>query len=233
MGSSQLLGDRGGNVFILAAEDEELPHGRTAQHLVAVGASDHPVEKRHDPVVLRKIYLFGQIRDGIGHPLPVVGGESGTGRNAGQLFLLAGPHERDFAAAILALLLRVGVRRRREEHQTVEHFRMTFAKGQRHVAAHRMSHERTARDTERLQRIADDVGQILHRVALAPHLRNAVPRQVERHDPHPFVQQRDEIVPHEHRFQIAMQQYDASFALLRIANVQGRPPCHNKLFDHR
>ena len=233
MGGSQLLGDRGGNVFILAAEDEELPHGRTAQHLVAVGASDHPVEKRHDPVVLRKIYLFGQIRDGIGHPLPVVGGESGTGRNAGQLFLLAGPHERDFAAAILALLLRVGVRRRREEHQTVEHFRMTFAKGQRHVAAHRMSHERTARDTERLQRIADDVGQILHRVALAPYLRNAVPRQVERHDPHPFVQQRDEIVPHEHRFQIAMQQYDASFALLRIANVQGRPPCHNKLFDHR
>lgn len=100
-------GDRGGNVFILAAEDEELPHGRTAQHLVAVGASDHPVEKRHDPVVLRKIYLFGQIRDGIGHPLPVVGGESGTGRNAGQLFLLTGPHERDFAAAILALLLRV------------------------------------------------------------------------------------------------------------------------------
>ena len=233
MGGSQLLGDRGGNVFILAAEDEELPHGRTAQHLVAVGASDHPVEKRHDPVVLRKIYLFGQIRDGIGHPLPVVGGESGTRRNAGQLFLLAGPHERDFAATILALLLRVGVRRRREEHQTVEHFRMTFAKGQRHVAAHRMSHERTARDTERLQRIADDVGQILHRVALAPHLRNAVPRQVERHDPHPFVQQRDEIVPHEHRFQIAMQQYDASFALLRIANVQGRPPCHDKLFDHR
>lgn len=42
----------------------------------------------------------------------------------------------------------------------------------------------------------------------------------------------NEIVPYKQRFEVAVQQDDAPVPLLRIADVQGRRPCHDEFLGH-
>ena len=109
---------------------------------------------------------------------------------------------------------------------------MAFAEGQRHVAAHRVADERAALDAQRLEAFGHRVGEELHRMAFARNDRDAVPREVECYDTELFVEQRDEIIPNEKRLEVAVEQYDAPLALLRVADVQGRGPCHDEFFGH-
>ena len=109
---------------------------------------------------------------------------------------------------------------------------MLLGEGQRHVAAHRVADERAAFDAQRPQSRGHRVGEELHRVGLARHHRDAVSRQVECHDAHLLVEIGYEVVPDEQRFEVAVQQHDATVSGLRVADVQGGRARHDEFFGH-
>ena len=56
-----LLGNLGGDVAILATQDEELAQATLAEHLILIRALHHATQQCHDALVLGDIDLLGQI----------------------------------------------------------------------------------------------------------------------------------------------------------------------------
>ena len=216
----------------MLTEDEELPHRRAAEHFVAVGPLDHTAQQGCDPFVFGDEYLFDQIFDLVAHSRPVFGSEARFGSYAGQRVLFACFDQFDFPQAVFFLFVRIGVRRRTEQHHAVEPFGVFLAESQGDVTAHRMSHQGTAGDTERIERILHHIGQVFHRVYRPFDHRDPVPRQVERNHAYLFVKIGDEIVPDEHRLQITVQQDRAPVSFFGVAHMDGRVACRNEFFNH-
>lgn len=61
MRSCQGFGDVGGYVCVVAAEEEELRHGRFPQQLVAILAQEHAFQQGDDTRVFSKEDLVGQV----------------------------------------------------------------------------------------------------------------------------------------------------------------------------
>jgi len=95
-----------------------------------------------------------------------------------------------------------------------------------------VAHERRSLDTQRVEHAAHDVGHHLHRMHLAQNLRDTVSGHVYRDHTHLGRQQRDEVVPYVHRFEVAVDQHHTPLAAARVGHVQRRAVGHNKLLFH-
>lgn len=162
----------------------------------------------------------------------VVGCETCRRSDVREQLLLARTHERDFAFAVLPLFVAVGIRGRTEQHYAVRHLRMPFAECERDIPAHRVSDDERVSYAERFECRRESVGEIVHGVRFALDLRDSVSRNVERYDADALVEQRHELLPYEHVFEIAVQQHHRPFAFLRVAYVQCRIARHYEFFYH-
>ena len=221
-----------GDVAVFAAEYKELWFAAFAQHVVLVFACHHAAEQSDDAGIFGHVDGLGKVVDIRLKPSSVVGRKTCFGRGVRQQLLFAGADDGDFPCAVCTLLVAVGIGGRTEQYDAVRHLRMPFAQCEGDISAHGVADDEGMGDAESLQSCRNGIGEIIHRVYLAFDLRDAVPRQIERYDAHFFVEERYEIVPYEHAFEIAVQQNHCLYAMFGVADMQGSIACHYEFFDH-
>ena len=185
------------DILILAAKDKELAHGRLAQHLVLILATNHSIEQCHDTLILGDVDNLGQVIDIISHRTAIIGCKTRLRSGVGQQLLLTSLDQRNLALAVGTFLVAIGIGSRREQHHAIQALGILLTECQRHISTHRVTYQGAALDSEGVEHRLHRVGKELHRVALALDLRDSVTRHIERNDTRIFVDQRHKILPNE------------------------------------
>ena len=196
MSGDQRFGPFDRDKFVHPAEYEQLRHFQTVQHVVHIVAADHPVQQRHNAVVVGRRDQLLQLFDPPAKPFAVRLGKTFRSEKRGDQFFLIAADQFDLAASVLFFRIGIGIRRRVEQNQPLQHFGITGRKSFGDVSPIEVPGHETARDALLVEHPFQHIGHELHAMHLAPHLRDAVTGNVDRDHTVVGRQQFREILPH-------------------------------------